>query len=205
MDAVLARLALEVPGYMPEVEGLALYEAALNAARRGPLLEVGSYCGKSALYLGAAAREAGGILFSLDHHRGSEEHQPGQEFYDQALVDSEGRVDTLPCFRATIAKALLERWVVALVGDSPRVAAWWRTPLALLFLDGGHSQAQADADYEGWAPRLPAGGLLAIHDVFPDPAQGGRPPFEIYRRALDDGFEELAATGSLRLLRRLRA
>lgn len=201
MDADLARRARLAEGFLPEPEGLALHDAAL-AAPSGDLLEVGSYCGKSALYLGAAARARGCLLFSVDHHRGSEEHQPGQEYHDPRHLDPDGRVDTLPCFRATIAGAGLEAVVVAVVGRSEAVARSWQGLLALVFLDGGHSQAAAEADYEGWAPRLGAGGLLAIHDVFPDPSQGGRPPFEIYRRALGEGFEEISATGSLRILRR---
>jgi predicted O-methyltransferase YrrM len=201
MDAALLRLAGRVRGFMPEDEGLALHAAALSAPE-GQLLEVGSYCGKSAIYLGAAARERGCLLFSVDHHRGSEEHQPGEEYHDPSLLDGNGRVDTLPCFRETLAAAGLEDVVVAVVGRSAAVASAWQTPLAMVFLDGGHSQEAADADYAGWAPRLLPGGLLAIHDVFPDPADGGRPPFVIYRRALADGFRELPAPGSLRILAR---
>ena len=203
MNPDLAAAARRADGFMPEAEGLALHDAAL-AAPAGTLLEIGSYCGKSAIYLGAAARERGCLLFSIDHHRGSEEHQPGQEYHDPGHLDGAGRVDTLACFRRTIAEAGLEDVVVAVVGDSPVVAAAWPGELALVFLDGGHSQAAADADYAGWGPRVMAGGLLAIHDVFPDPADGGRPPFAVYRRALAEGFEEVSATGSLRVLRRRR-
>lgn len=181
---------------------MALHAVALEAGRHGPLLEVGSYCGLSAIYLGDAARAARTVLFSVDHHRGSEEHQPGAGYHDAELSDPTGRVDTLPCFRATIAEAGLEPWVIAVIGESARVAEVWRAPLGLVFVDGGHSQAAADADYEGWAGHLGVEGVLAIHDVFPDPRDGGRPPFEIYRRALQDGFVEIAAEGSLRVLRR---
>ena len=186
---------------MPEVEGLALYEAARVAGLYGPLLEIGSYCGKSAVYLGAAAREAGSVLFTLDHHRGSEEHQPGQEYHDPALVDAEGRIDTLPCFRKTIAGAGLEDRVIAIVGRSVMVSHWWRTPLAFLFLDGGHSEWQAFFDYD-FARHLLPHGILAIHDVFEDPAEGGRPPFLVHELALMQGFEPAGSEGSLRLLRR---
>ena len=202
MDERLRALAARTPGFLPETEGMALHQAARAACALGPLLEIGSYCGLSALYLGSAARAAGGILFSVDHHRGSEEHQPGQEYHDPRLADGQGRVDTLPAFRGTLEEAGLADWVVPVIGASATVARHWRTPLGLVFVDGGHSLAAAEADYAGWVPHLVEGGRLAIHDVFPDPADGGRPPYLVYLRALDDGFEEEAAQGSLRLLRR---
>lgn len=205
MEARLRRVAAEAIGFMPEQEGLALYEAACEVASRGPLLEIGSYCGKSAVYLGAAAQEAGSVLYSVDHHRGSEENQPGWEYHDERLVDAEsGRIDTLPWFRRTIERAGLEHSVVAIVGESPAVARHWRTPLALVFIDGGHAEEHAQADYEGWARWVASDGLLLIHDVFPDPSDGGQAPFHIYERALSSGeFEELRAIGSLRVLRRV--
>ena len=190
---------------MPDDEGLALYEAALEVPLSGPWLEIGSYCGKSAVYLGAAARARDTVLYSIDHHRGSEENQPGEEYHDPDLVDEEGRVNSLPWFQATIEEAGLTDRVVGVLGSSATVAASWTTPLALVFIDGGHSRGAAHADYGSWAPKLMAEGLLAIHDVFPDPADGGRPPFEIYERALgSDDFVDVSATGSLRVLRALR-
>lgn len=187
---------------MPPDEGLALHDAAVAAS--GPFLEVGSYCGKSAVYLGAAARTVGTVLFALDHHRGSEENQAGWEHHEPDLVDpATGLMDTLPVFRRTIHAAGLEGTVVAVVGDSPTVGAVWTTPLGFLFIDGGHGPEPAHRDYETWVPHVVVGGTLAIHDVFPDPADGGRPPYEIYCRALDSGaFEDTAATGSLRILHR---
>lgn len=187
---------------MPSNEGLALHRHALKCSVDGPFLEVGSYCGKSAIYLGAAARDTGRLLFALDHHRGSEENQVGWEWHEPDLVDpATGRMDTLPVFRSTIHDAGLEGTVVGLVGDSPRIAETWKTPLALLFIDGGHGTEPAHLDYEGWTPQVISGGTLLIHDVFPDPADGGRPPYEIYLRALDDGFTEVDVVGSLRALR----
>lgn len=190
---------------MPENEGLALHEAAMRAPAGAPFLEIGSYCGKSSVYLGSAARERGVLLFAVDHHRGSLENQPGWEWHEPDLVDpATGQLDTLPHFRRTIHKAGLESNVVAVVGDSPTLAAVWGTFLALLFIDGGHGQAPAHADFEGWTPHLMQEGILAIHDVFPNPEDGGRPPYEIYCRALKSGqFEEEAAEGSLRVLRKV--
>jgi MMP 1-O-methyltransferase len=207
LDPDLRAAAIAARGFMPTEEGDALFVAGQAAAQDvpgSPFLEVGSYCGKSSVWLGAAARQAGTVLFALDHHRGSEENQEGWEWHEPDLVDPEvGRMDTMPWFRRTIHAAGLEPSVVAVVGESPVVAEHWRTPLALLFIDGGHGAEPAHRDYEQWTPHVAPGGRLCIHDVFPDPADGGRPPYEIYLRALDSGrFEDVAATGSLRVLRR---
>ncbi|HET6875228.1 MAG TPA: class I SAM-dependent methyltransferase [Acidimicrobiales bacterium] len=202
-------LARSLKGFMPDDEGLALHRAGRVAADTGlgPLLEVGTYCGKSAVYLGYAARAAGATMVSVDHHRGSEENQAGWEHHDATLVDpSTGRMDTLPVARRAIEAAGLEESVVLVVGPSTVVASWWQTPLALLFIDGGHAEDVAWADYRAWTPKVAPGGLLAIHDVFPDPADGGRPPYEIYCAALESGeFEEDGALGcgSLRVLQRV--
>lgn len=196
-------------GFMPVGEGLALYEAALEAGRLGlPFLEVGTYCGRSAILLGDAARQAGVVALTVDHHRGSEEQQPGWEYHDPETVDAElGVMDTLPTFRRTLYRAGLEEHVVALVGRSPQIAKVWGTPLGLVFVDGGHTDEHANADYEGWAPHVADGGLLVIHDVFPDPEDEftGQAPYRIYLRALTSGaFTEVSATDSLRVLRRTR-
>ena len=204
MDARLLEVARAAKGFMPDDEGLALNAAARDAASVGPLLEVGSYCGKSAVYLGAAARAAGAVLFSVDHHRGSEENQAGWEHHDPELVDpATGRMDTLPFFRRTIERAGLEDVVVAVVGDSPAIAAHWRTPLGLVFVDGGHALDVVVADYEAWSPHVAPGGVLVFHDVFEDPREGGQAPFEVWKRAVASGmFTPVSTTGSLRVLRR---
>lgn len=203
----LLTAARRAVGFMPDDEGEALFSAALRAGRAFPdatFVEIGAWRGKSAVYLGAAAEETGAVLFSLDHHHGSEENQAGWEHHDPDLVDpATGRIDTLPHWRRTVVEAGLEDSVVGLVGNSPTIASRWSTPLAFCFIDGGHGEEPAWADYRGWAPRVAPGGWLAIHDVFPDPADGGRPPFDIWRAALASGdFVEDGACGSLRLLRR---
>jgi len=210
LDPTLRDLALATKGFMPEVEGDALHAAAFVAAAAvpgAPWVEVGSYCGRSTIWLGDAARSCGATLFAVDHHRGSEENQSGWEHHDPSVVDARvGKMDTLPFFRRSIHDAGLEDSVVGVVGRSPTVARSWSTPLALLFIDGGHGVEPARADYEGWTPHVALGGTLAIHDVFPNAADGGRPPYEeIYVPALDSGRFELASvTGSLRTLTRVR-
>jgi MMP 1-O-methyltransferase len=209
IPAALREVALRTTGFMPPDEGDALYDAALAAGAAvpgAPFVEIGSYCGRSTVWLGAAARSCDTVLFAVDHHRGSEENQAGWEHHDPSVVDSRiGKMDTLPFFRAAIYDAGLEDVVVGVVGRSPTVARHWSTPAALVFIDGGHGEEPARLDYEGWAPQVAVGGTLAIHDVFPDPADGGRPPYEqIFRPALESGrFRLASATGSLRVLTRV--
>ncbi|MGC8626022.1 MAG: class I SAM-dependent methyltransferase [Acidimicrobiales bacterium] len=198
-------VARSAKGFMPDNEGMALYAAGLAAGLSGlgPLLEIGTYCAKSAVYLGAAARETGALLFSVDHHRGSLELQPGWPDHDPEVVDPEsGLIDTLPWARRALARAGLEGHVVLVVGESVAVASAWAAPLSLLFIDGGHGREVAWADYTAWVGKLAPGAVLGIHDVFADPAEGGQVPYELYKAALSSQrFEELRAVGSLRLLR----
>ena len=209
LSAERRALALRTKGFMPADEGDALWDAAFAAARAvpgRPMLEVGSYCGRSTIWLGDAAERSGTVVFAVDHHRGSEENQAGWDHHDREVVDARiGKMDTLPFFRAAIHDAGLEASVLAIVGRSPIVAAGWTTPLSFLFIDGGHGEEPARLDYEGWAPHVAVGGTLAIHDVFPDPADGGRPPYEqIFVPALESGrFRLHSATGSLRVLHRV--
>ena len=205
MDLVLRKAAEAAPGFMPADEGLALYAIAQRAATLGPLLEVGTYCGKSTIYLAAAARQHDTIVITVDHHRGSEEHQVGWDYHDPALVDPVvGRIDTLPTMRRTLHEAGVEDTVVAVVGRSATVAGVWSTPLGMVFIDGGHTEDAARSDYRSWAPHLLPGGLLVIHDVFPDPADGGQAPYHIYQAALHSGrFAADVTFGSLRALRAL--
>jgi MMP 1-O-methyltransferase len=204
MPADLLAHARAAKGFMPDDEGLLLHRYARERLPHGPVLEVGTYCGKSAIYLGAAAREVGGTVVTVDHHRGSEENQAGWEHHDPTLVDPElGLMDTMPVFRATLARAGLEQHVVAVVGRSTTVAALWNTPLSMLFIDGGHAEEHAQNDYTGWARWLMPGGLLVIHDVFADPAEGGQPPYHVFLRALESGsFQVVEGLGSMRVLRR---
>jgi predicted O-methyltransferase YrrM len=201
MDPQLLDHARDAIGFMPDDEGLALHDAGVAGAAHGPLLEVGTYCGKSAIYLGAAARTGDTVLYTVDHHRGSEENQAGWEHHDERLLDPRtGRMDTLPWFRRTIEAAGLEDVVVAVVGHSTTVAWSWATPLGMLFIDGGHALDAAMADYEGWSPHVAAGGLLVFHDIFEDPSEGGQAPFQVWQRAVDDGWVPVSTTGSLRVL-----
>lgn len=191
-------------GFLDHEEGLKLYHIAREVSGRGPCLEIGSYCGKSSLYLGAGCRANGGILFSIDHHRGNEEQQPGEAYCDIELVDARtGRIDTFDYFRKTIEQAELEDIVVPIVSRSEVVARRWATPLALVFIDGGHTFEAACADYNIWAGHVMPGGYLLIHDIFFDPAEGGQAPRHIYERACRSGlFDDLGVLKTLAVLQR---
>ncbi|MBN2397507.1 MAG: class I SAM-dependent methyltransferase [Deltaproteobacteria bacterium] len=193
-----------IKGFIAREEALRLYELAREASRIGPCLEIGSYCGKTAAYIGTGCRETGGTLFSIDHHRGSEEQQPGEEYFDPDLVDPEtGLIDTFRFFRKTIRDLGLEETVIPIVARSEVVARGWKTPLGMVFIDGGHTFEAAMTDYACWAPHILPGGFLAIHDIFPDPSQGGQAPCHIYNRALDSGlFTELPMVQTLGILRK---
>ncbi len=194
-----------IKGFLDQSEGEALFEHCLSVGALGPSLEVGSYCGKSTVYLGQACKEAGRTLFAVDHHRGSEEHQLGEEYHDEDLYDQHlGQFDSFRAFRETLRLASLEETVVPLVAPSIVSARDWYTPLAMVFIDGGHSMEAAMCDYQSWVTHIVHGGILAIHDLFPDPDMGGQAPITIYNLALASGlFEKLVVVKTLGLLRRL--
>ena len=196
-------VAANTKGFLPDDEAAAL-RAAATQAPAGLWLEIGTYCGKSTLHLGSVARDSAAHLVTVDHHHGSEENQPGWEWHDPSLVDEyTGRIDTLPYLRHALADAGLETTVSVVVGTTQQVATWWRTPVSLLFLDGNHTEATAQFDFAAFAPHVIEGGLLAVHDVFPDPRDGGQPPWHVVQRAMrNEAFVEQAQHGSLRVLRR---
>ena len=191
-------------GFLDEDEGRCLYEIARKASRLGPCLEIGSYCGKSTIYIGAACQTNNSILFSIDHHRGSEEQQPGQAFFDPALFDPKtGRLDTFQEFRKTLEKAGIEDTVVAMVCRAEVAARHWATPLSMVFIDGGHTAEAALTDYECWARHILPGGYLLIHDIFIDPAEGGQAPHQIYNLARSSAqFDPLPMIKTLGVLQR---
>lgn len=196
--------AAVIKGFMADDEAQKLYDTALEAASLGPCLEIGSYCGKSAYFIGLACKKREAILFSVDHHRGSEEQQPDEEYFDPELFDQGlGRVNTFNFFQQTLELAGLISTVVPLVAESTTAARMWSTPLSLLFIDGGHSFEAASNDFRSWAPHIMDGGFLVIHDIFFDPDLGGQAPRKIYESALASGdYEAVSLTQTLGVLRR---
>jgi predicted O-methyltransferase YrrM len=184
-----AALVNSTKGFMDEAEGQHLYELALTASQSGPCLEIGSYCGKSTIYIGSACKQNNTVLFSIDHHRGSEEQQPGEEYFDPDLFDSvTGKIDTFRWFRQTLEKSALEDTVVPMVCPSRLAAKTWATPLAMVFIDGGHAYETAFIDYSSWAGHVIPGGYLVFHDIFTDPDKGGQAPYNVYKIAAASGL-----------------
>lgn len=194
-----------VKGFLDPIEGEALYLYAKQYVKNDPCLEIGSYCGKSSVYLGSAVKENDQKLYSIDHHKGSEEQQPGEEYFDSDLINAEGNgIDTLPFFLETIEKSKLDKFVIPIVSTSEEAYQDFTLNFDMVFIDGGHSEKAAQKDYELWSKRITKGGLLAIHDVFPNPEDGGRPPYNIYRRALESGnFKKLEMIKTLGLLKKV--
>ena len=191
-----------VKGFLDEREADCLYKFALDAGKKGPCLEIGSYCGKSSIYMGMACKENLTVLFSIDHHGGSEEQQPGEEYFDVDLFDQNtGKVDTLKHFRRTISDFDLEDVVIPIIGHSATIGRVWKTPLCLLFIDGSHAYEAVLNDYDIWAPKLMQGGYLLFHDIFPDPSKGGQAPYLVYQKAVASGiYEEKPMCESLGIL-----
>jgi len=202
-----AAFASQVKGYLAADEGQALFDLALEAASKGPCLEIGSFCGKSAVYLGAACQIKGVTLFTIDHHTGSEEQQPGQLYFDPEIYDErKGQVDSLPLLRENLRKAGLEDTVVPMVTFSKVAARNWKTPLNLVFIDGGHSYEAALTDYLCWNEHLVPGGYLIFHDIYMDPTKGGQAPYEVYKKALDSKlFDKMPMVNSLGILKKRHA
>ena len=194
-----------VKGFLSEEEGEKLYRLALESSKKAPILELGSYCGKSTIYIGSAVKENKSLLYAVDHHRGSEEHQVGEEYHDPDLYDAAvDALDSLPALRTNLRSFGLEESVVPIVGSSEMVGRFWNINLSMVFIDGGHSLESALADYRIWSCRLISGGYLAIHDVFEDPSLGGQAPRKIFELAQQSGlFQRETLYQTLGVLKKL--
>ncbi len=193
-----------IKGFMDDDEAMQLYNIALKASKNGPVLEIGSYCGKSAYIIGSACEQNSSTLFSIDHHKGSEEQQQGEEYFDYELFDSKlSRVNTFPFFQQTIVQTGLENTIVPIVAGSSVAGRMWKTPVSMLFIDGGHSFEAVYEDFLTWACHIQSKGFLVIHDIFFDPQKGGQAPRKIYEIAIKSGdYKEFEMVKTLGVLQR---
>ena len=195
----------EIKGFLSPKESKKLQELFQKVHKLGPILEIGTYCGKSAINFAEVAKKFNGLVFSVDHHTGSEEHQLGEEYHDDELFDKRlNKFNTLPEFLKNVILHKKSEYIIPILDESKKAAKRFFEEISLLFIDGGHAKHTALDDYYAWKDKICSGGLLVIHDVFPDPKDGGRPPFEIYSLASESGeFEDLGIYETLGILKRI--
>lgn len=196
---------IDVKGFLSDKEAKKLQELFLNVHHLGSVLEIGTYCGKSTLNFGLIAKKIGGLIYTVDHHTGSEEHQLGEEYHDEDLYDKRlKKFNTLPEFLKNLRSSNLENFIIPIISKSSNASETFSELISLLFIDGGHSLEAALSDYNSWKDKICSGGLLVIHDVFPNPQDGGRPPFEIYSKAQKSKqFEDLGIYETLGILKKI--
>ena len=196
---------IDVKGFLNDKEAKKLQELFLNVHHLGSVLEIGTYCGKSTLNFAVVARKIDGLIYTVDHHTGSEEHQLGEEYHDEDLYDRRlEKFNTLPEFLQNLRLSNLGKYIIPILGKSSEASKTFSETISLLFIDGGHSHEAALSDYNSWKEKICSGGLLVIHDVFPNPQDGGRPPFEIYSEAQNSKqFEDLGIYKTLGILKKI--
>ena len=196
---------IDVKGFLSDKEAKKLQELFLNVHHLGEVLEIGTYCGKSTLNFAHVAKKINGLVFTVDHHTGSEEHQLGEEYHDGDLFDKRlNKFNTLPEFLKNIRSSNLGQFIIPVINKSSEASETFSELISLLFIDGGHSTEAAFSDYNSWKDKICSGGLLVIHDVFPNPEDGGRPPFEIYSTAQKSKeFDDLGIYETLGILRKI--
>lgn len=148
-------LTASVEGWLTVEEGELLYRLARACAGRGAIVEIGSFKGKSTIWLAKGALAgARAKVVAIDPHTGSEEHRRG----DHALW-------TYDDFLANLRRAGVEEAVIPLVTTSAEAANSFDQPVELLFIDGDHSYKMVRQDFDLWFPRLLEGGYLLMHDT----------------------------------------
>ena len=192
-----------IKGFLDLNEGIALYEEVKRVSENNFCVEIGSYCGKSTCFIGQACKENKSKLITIDHHKGSEEQQLGELYFDAEVYDEKlGRVNTLPLLEKNLAKFDLEDVVKPLVMDSISASKIVENNADLIFIDGSHTFESAESDYELWKNKIKKGGTLAIHDVYDSEDEGGQAPNKIFKQSLNEGFNFMKRVKSLVLLQK---
>ena len=195
----------DVKGFLSDKEAKKLQELFLKVHHLGSVLEIGTYCGKSALNFSEVAKDVNGLIYTIDHHTGSEEHQRGEEYHDSELFDERlKKFNTLPEFLNNLKSKKMAKFIIPIIDKSQNASNFFSEKISLLFIDGGHSFETALSDYNAWKDKIFSDGLLVIHDVFPNPKDGGRPPYEIYTLARESKeFNDLGIYETLGILKKV--
>jgi MMP 1-O-methyltransferase len=137
-------LIKDVPGWLSDEEGEALYELARACTGRGVIVEIGSWKGKSTICLGLGSRAGNSVeIFAVDPHA---DYRHGE-------------------FKENIERAGIADLVTPVKGLSQTVVDGFREPIELLFVDGSHEEDDVREDFEKWVPKVVEGGIVAFHDT----------------------------------------
>lgn len=149
VDALVA----EVDGWFGPLEGRLLYRLAAAADPAGCIVEIGSWHGRSTIWLAAGARSGRGArVVAIDPHSGTSLREEGE--------------DTERVLRANLERAGVSSQVDIVASTSAEAAAGWARPVSLLWVDGDHAFEAVKLDVELWEPHLIPGAAIALHDTF---------------------------------------
>jgi predicted O-methyltransferase YrrM len=185
----VAAIAGQIEGWLSEPQGRALYAAAAACSGRGAIVEIGSWKGRSTVWLAHGAAVAGQKVLAIDPHVGSRE-------------DPHER--TLDAFLANLERAGAAASVEPLVMTSAEAVRRIDGPVELLFVDGDHSPEGARSDADRWLPRVMEGGTVMFHDVATSGYSGPRRVFQ-QRICRSRQFHRIRRVGSMAIAERTRS
>ena len=140
----LRALIAEIPGWLTDEEGEALYDLAKSCSGRGVIVEIGSWKGKSTTCLGLGSKAGANVpIFAVDPHA---DYRFGE-------------------FKENIERAGIADLVTPIASLSQVAADDFQEPIELLFVDGSHEYADVKADFDQWVPKVVEGGVVAVHDT----------------------------------------
>lgn len=145
------KAAMNAQGFLSEAEGRLLYRLAKNCRGSGAIVEIGSWKGRSTIWLAFGSKDgAGKKIVAVDPHMSSPEMPQGNSFKE---------------FRQNLKNAGVEEMVEPVVKTSEEAALGFRGKAEFVFIDGDHSYGHAKQDFELWFPKVEEHGVMAFHDT----------------------------------------
>jgi hypothetical protein len=140
----------KIPGWLETNEGRFLEKISrITKSLKGDIVEIGSFCGKSTIYLA----QSGSNVYAIDPHKGN-------------IGEEKNYASTYKEFIRNLKSANVIDTVTPLVTTSLHASKNWRKPIRILFIDGLHDEKNATQDFNVWTPYLINDGIVAIHDSF---------------------------------------
>jgi MMP 1-O-methyltransferase len=144
-----------VEGFLSDSEGETLYNLAKNCKGNGVIVEIGSWKGKSTIWLGSGSKAGNKVkVYAIDPHTGSSEHQKESE-----------KVWTFEEFKKNITNAKVDDIISPIVKTSEEAAKNFNEPIELIFIDGAHEYESVKLDYDLWFPKVLNDGIMAFDDT----------------------------------------